>query len=232
MNIKTDNSSYNILSKLIHWIMALLILGTIFLGVYMDIVPSGDYKYWLYAQHKSFGVLVIILVFIRILWNSLSNKVGSISTHKKWEKILSKITHISLYILMFALPLSGWAMSSFGGYPVKLFGLELPSLVSKNKEISEIFGEIHQALAQILIFIIGLHMLGAFKHHFIDKDETLKRMVSRSVGIIGGVIILLLAIIAYIPAIYYISEDIIEDIIDIDDDDYEKEEHDYDDHDH
>ncbi len=174
----TENNSYNLLSRILHWVMALLIFAAIFLGFYMEDL-EGTEKYKAYDLHKSLGVLVLGLVFVRILWNALSGKPKELSSYKKWEKILSRITHIFMYFAMIAVPLSGWAMSSSGGYAVKFFGVELPALMEKNKEIHEIFEELHEFLAIALLFVIGLHILGALKHHFIDKDDTLKRMTHK-----------------------------------------------------
>ncbi len=227
-----ENKSYNILSKLIHWVMALLILGLLFLGFYMDSVETSDYKYWLYAQHKSLGVLVVALVILRIIWHIIKRKPKHLGSHKKWEKIISGSTHILLYIAMFAVPLSGWAMSSSGGYAVNLFGLELPAIVQKDKAMFELFGEAHEISAFALFFLIGLHMLGAFKHHFIDKDDTLKRMTAKSLGLVGGIIVLLLAVAAYVPAGFYVAEEVIEEIAEDDDDDENEKDHDDDDHGH
>ncbi len=217
-----ENNSYNLISKIIHWVSALLILGLIFIGFYMDDL-EGAQKYKMYDIHKSFGVLLLGLVCVRILWNAIKGKPKTLISYKKWEKILSHISHMFMYLAMIALPLSGWAISSTGGHAVKFFGIKLPALLEKNKELHEIFEELHEFLAIALLFVVGLHILGAFKHHFIDKDITLKRMTAKSLGLVGGIIVLLLAIVAYVPAGGYVAKEVVFD--DLYDDDDHKDEH-------
>ncbi len=205
------SDNYNILSKLIHWVTALLILGLLAVGFYMTELDKSTYKYELYDLHKALGAVVIALTILRIFWHVVKRKPKSIASHKSWEKAISHLTHALLYLGILAVPLSGWAMSSSGGYAVSFFGLfDLPALVPKDKEMFELFGEIHEISALALLFLIGLHMLGAFKHHFVDKDATLQRMTAKSLGLIGGIIVLLLAIAAYIPAGYYMAQEMLD----------------------
>ncbi len=209
MSLELENNEYNPLSKILHWVTALLIFGLLFLGFYMEGLAPSDYKYEMYDLHKSFGVIVIALAFLRILWHIIKRKPKHINYHKPWERFLSSSIHLLIYVALFAVPLSGWAMSSTGGYAVNFFGLgDLPALLPKDKQMFELFGEIHEISAYALLFIVGLHMLGAFKHHFIDRDETLKRMTNKSLGLIGGIVVLLLAIAAYAPAGFYVAQKI------------------------
>ncbi len=222
---ETNNNSYNLLSKLIHWITALLILGLLAVGFYMTELDKSTFKYELYDLHKALGAVVIALTFLRILWHVMKRKPKSLHSHKAWEKAISHLTHALLYLAILVVPLSGWAMSSSGGYAVSFFGLfDLPALVQKDKDMSELFGEIHEISSIALLLLIGVHMLGAFKHHFVDKDETLQRMTAKSLGLIGGIIVLLLAVAAYTPAGFYMAQEML---------DIEAEEpHDDDDHEH
>lgn len=164
------------ISKLIHWGMALIFLALILMGFYFDKLSYSSLQFTLLSYHKSFGLLILWLVGLRILWRSFNQKPQAITTHKTWEKRLSKAVHILLYIGLIGMPLSGWIMSMSGGYPVGFFGLNVPSFLDKNEELNKLSYLIHRYLAFTMVFAFFLHSIGAFKHHFIDKDETLTRM--------------------------------------------------------
>ncbi len=172
--------SYSKIAKLLHWSVAILIIGLIAVGLYMEGLdydgPTGT-KMQLYGTHKALGVVVLGIMFVRIAWRIASKYPKSLGTHQAWEKILSKIVHGVLYLMAFSMPLSGWAMSSSHGYPVSMFGLfDMPALVEKNEIRGELFAEIHEIGGYALIAVIVLHVVGALKHHIIDKDDTIKRM--------------------------------------------------------
>jgi len=169
---------YNCVAKLLHWSIGLLIIGLLAVGLYMEGLDYSEGKMKLYGLHKALGVIVIALMLLRVFWRIASHYPKSLSTHKIWEKILSKIVHGALYVMAFSMPLSGWAMSSSYGYPVSMFGLfELPMLVEKNEVRGEWFAQIHALGGWAMIGVIVLHVAGAIKHVVIDKDDTLKRML-------------------------------------------------------
>ncbi len=169
---------YNKTGKLLHWSIGLTIIGLLALGLFMEQMDYSDQKMQLYRIHKSFGIIVLTLMGVRVLWRIVSTSPASLKTHKIWEKVLSKIVHIILYVMAFSMPLSGWAMSSSYGYPVSVFGLiKLPALLPKNEVRGEILADLHELGGYALIALIVLHVAGALKHHFIDKDTTLKRML-------------------------------------------------------
>lgn len=181
--------SYHFLSKLTHWSSALIILGLLLLGIYMTSLDFSDFKLQLYMLHKSFGLLVLGLLFVRILSFLFFKRPKAIEAHKPWERFLSRAVHIFLYGGLLLMPISGWVMSSAGDYTVQFFGLHMPDVVTKNEFLFENSKEAHEILAYILIVIIGVHVAGALKHHFIDRDETLKRMTSKAFGFKGGVVL-------------------------------------------
>ena len=189
--VTNSSEYYGLVSKLVHWITALLILGLLSVGFIMAQMDFSESKLQLYMLHKSFGLLVLALAFVRVFWKLFNSKVKSLDTHAGWEKALSKITHVFLYFLLFALPLSGWVMSSAGEFPVSFFGLDVPALMGKDEGVFDASREAHEIMAFVLIGLVGLHMAGAFKHHFIDRDATLQRMSVKSLGLGGGVLVLL-----------------------------------------
>ncbi len=175
--LNNTRDAYGFVSKFFHWSMALIILGLLLLGYYLDELSYSANQFTFLKLHKSFGLLILWLVALRIIWHRLSKKPKSLPNHAKWERILSKITHVFLYAALIGMPLSGWIMSMSGGYPVAFFGIEIPSYIDKNATINKVSWAIHENLALAMIIGVFLHGCGAIKHHFLDKDSTLKRML-------------------------------------------------------
>lgn len=191
MNLKNTKETYGIISKFFHWSTALIIFALIVVGLYMVSLPYSPDKLEIYALHKSFGLLVLWLVGLRIIWKFLTVSPQPHPKHAFWEKFLAKIAHIFLYIAMIGMPLSGWLMSSAGEYPVPFFGIQMPDLVEKNTDLAKLMNQIHAVLAYLLIAAIGLHALGALKHHFIDQDSTLTRMMAKPMAKIGPYVLII-----------------------------------------
>lgn len=189
--------SYHVFSKVIHWVTALLILGLLFIGFYMSSLAFSEDKLSLYGWHKSFGLLVLMLAGVRVVWHVVKRKPAPLRTHKKWEHMIARLAHIFLYLALFIMPLSGWVMSSAGDFTVKFFGLDVPDLTQKNEALFQNSRQIHEILAYTLLLIVGLHMVGALKHHFIDRDRTLRRMTVPDLGFVGGAILSILMIFLY-----------------------------------
>ncbi|MBP7721097.1 MAG: cytochrome b/b6 domain-containing protein [Alphaproteobacteria bacterium] len=194
MQFKNTRNNFGLIAKGFHWILAILILWLLSVGFAMVGIPPGPDKFWVYALHKSFGILILVLMIGRVLWRQISPRPGPLPTHKTWEDTLAKIVHFALYACIFLMPLSGWIMSSAGGFPAEFFGLfSLPAIVPKNEAIFEFTRNVHGFVAWTILALLVLHFAGAFKHHFIDKDETLQRMTSRKVGLYWGVLFVLVA---------------------------------------
>ena len=195
MPLKNNNKSYGAIAKSFHWIMALIILGLILVGLYMTELAYSPFKLEVYALHKSFGLLVLWMAGLRILWRLYSKPPQANIPHQKWENFLSKLTHIFLYIAMFGMPLSGWVMSSAGEYPVPFFGISMPDIVPKNMTLASIAHDVHEVLGFVLMAAIGLHVAGAMKHHFIDKDMTLTNMMPSIFTKFGQAVLIIILII-------------------------------------
>lgn len=176
MELKNSNTRFGLISILLHWVMGLLIIALLCIGFYMTSMPDVAQQYDLYGWHKAFGILVLILAIIRVAWHICSERPALLIP--AYERILARTTHGLLYTLMIIMPLSGWFMSSAAGKPPSFFGLfTLPALVEKNKALSKLFSSVHEWVAYCLIALIILHILGALKHHFIDKNDILKRII-------------------------------------------------------
>ncbi len=164
---------YHISSRILHWVMALLILVALALGIYMTdfIAESATNKYTIYDLHKSIGVMILILIFVRVINRFVHPAPELPEGIAKIERIASHFTHIALYILMILVPISGYLMSNSYGFAVHLFYLSLPNLIAPNPELGRFFAEAHEILAFTLIAAITLHFIGALKHRFFDKPE-------------------------------------------------------------
>lgn len=162
----------------LHWLMALVIIGLFALGVYMHELPLSPEKLKLYSWHKWAGVCVFILVAARLAWR-LSHRPPPLPDHMpRLEQIVAHAGHHVLYLLMFAIPLSGWLMSSAKGFQTVLFGvLPLPDFLDKNKALGDLLQTVHWGLNMVLALTVLGHAAAALKHHFISKDDVLTRML-------------------------------------------------------
>jgi len=169
---------YGLISITLHWLVALAVIGLFALGLWM--VELGYYDPW-YRRgpdlHKSIGILLFSVMIIRLFWR-ISNK-RPLSLGKPLERRLSGIVHALLYLILFLLMFSGYMISTADGRAIDVFDLfSAPALFSGYENQEDIAGLVHQILAYSLIALVVLHALAALKHHFIDRDRTLKRMLN------------------------------------------------------
>ena len=190
---------YTKTAKILHWLIAIAIFGMFALGWYMSELPKegpkqmaydlfdwGIYTWNLSEEvsprtfyfnlHKSIGITILALILVRIFWRFTHKAPAMLASYKAWETKLASGVHRLLYVLMVALPLSGLMMAVASKYGVKWFGLEFISGLD-NTQLREAFKEVHEIVGVVILFIIIVHILGALKHKFIDKDGTLDRML-------------------------------------------------------
>lgn len=169
---------YTSLAKWLHWIMAVTIIALFALGLYMSDLPISPEKFKLFAWHKWAGVCIFILAVVRILWR-LTHTPPTLPEHMHpLEKIAAHMGHYVLYLLMLLIPLSGWLMSSAKGFQTVLFGmLPIPDLLEKNAVLGNQLQQVHFSLNLFLAIVVLGHLAAALKHHFIDKDNVLTRML-------------------------------------------------------
>ncbi len=170
---------YGAVAQGFHWIVALCVIGLLAIGLYMtSLEPTTPSVFKLYALHKSVGIVVLTLAVLRLIWKLTNPHPQALPTHAAWEKFLARLTHIFLYFAIIGMPLSGWIMSSAKNFPVSVFNMfTLPNLVGPSEEIARAAAQFHGVTAWALIAAITLHFAGALKHHVIDKDGTLRRMI-------------------------------------------------------
>lgn len=177
MRLFNTETRYGLVSIILHWLIAIIIIALIALGLYMVDLPISLQKLILYGWHKEFGILVLLLACARMMWRVAN--ITPLLNLPLWEEIAARAVHWAFYVFMFAMPITGWIISSAAGLPVSFFGLfVLPDLVGPNNDVMKLFQEIHEWLGYALIATIVLHVCAALKHHFINKDDILRRILS------------------------------------------------------
>ena len=172
---------YALTSRILHWVMAILIIFLLGLGIFMSdfLSEESPNRMEVYNLHKSLGVLVLILLFLRVINRLLTHTPPLPFAISALEKKLAKFGHLALYFLMFTTPFSGYLMSSFAGYPVKFFSFELPNFFQANFQFAGFFAEAHEVSAYSLLTVIIIHILAVIRHRFFDKlgNDVLNRMI-------------------------------------------------------
>jgi cytochrome b561/polyisoprenoid-binding protein YceI len=183
MLFKNTETQFGAVTKTLHWTIALLIIFMLGLGLWMSDLPMGGQKLSAVLLHKSIGITVLVLMLCRVLWHFYSHRPREVDTLKPIDKAAASAMHYMLYVLALAIPLAGWAMSSAMGRSVSFFGLfTLPDIVAKDEAMGKLYESCHNTMAYILIALVSLHVLAALKHHFVEKDIVLKRMLPAFIG--------------------------------------------------
>lgn len=199
--MNTAATRYTKTAIVLHWLIAIVIIGMFALGWFMSELPKdapkeaaydlfnlGVYTWQLpepasprtfyFNLHKSIGVTLLALIAIRVYWRVTHRPPALLSSLKAWERKLATAGHHLLYVLMVAMPVTGLLQAVYSKYGVKWFGLDfIPGL--DDKDARAIFHEAHEIIGMLLALLILVHILGALKHKFLDKDETLSRMSLR-----------------------------------------------------
>jgi cytochrome b561 len=181
MVMRNTPHRWGAIAQFLHWLIVVLLIVQFTLALLAGDLPAGMKKLTLLARHKSFGITILGLAIIRLSWRSLNPTPPLPPTLKPYERALARTTHGLLYLLLFAMPLTGWMMSSARGFPVSWFGFwQLPDLVPKNRSLYEALVTTHGTLAVVLAGVVVLHAAAALKHHFMLKDNVLRRMLPLS----------------------------------------------------
>lgn len=173
------NTSYTKTAMLLHWLIALLIVGSFALGVTMTDIPGiTPTKLKYFSWHKWLGVTILGLVCLRLLWRLTHTAPPYPASMAVWQQKGASGLHGLLYLLMFANPISGYLYSLAAGVPVVYLGLiPLPVLIAPDQELKELLKTVHYALNMTLLAAVSLHVLATLKHHFIDRDGIFKRIL-------------------------------------------------------
>jgi len=172
---------YHPVSVLLHWVLGLALIGLFAVGLYMTDLPFSPQRLKLYNWHKWAGVTLLALSVFRLVWR-LTHRPPPLpraieTAMPRWQRLAHHATHHGLYLLFFAVPLLGWAYSSAAGFPVVLFGvLPLPDFVPVSEELAGLIKPLHKLSAFTMMALVLLHVAGALKHQFVDRDGLLSRM--------------------------------------------------------
>ncbi len=178
MALQNTSEHWGALSKGMHWLVVLLVLAQFALARIAGNLPLGMEKLATLTRHKSIGITILGLAVLRLLWRTLSAGPALPSALPTLQRRLAAATHVALYAVLFAIPLSGWLMSSAKNYPVSWFGLlQLPDLVAPDEAAFRFWQQSHEWLTSALLALAALHVLAALKHHFVDRDDVLRRML-------------------------------------------------------
>lgn len=181
------NARYTSIAIILHWLIAVAILINVALAWSADYLPDGDVRFVI-DTHKSIGITVLGLAMLRLLWRFSHPQPPFDPLHARWERRLAHVVHGLLYVLLFALPLSGWlhdsAWKDAATHPMSLFGLipwpRIHAIVTieptRKEALHTLFGNLHTWCGYILYGLVALHVGGALKHQFWDRRPALRRM--------------------------------------------------------
>ncbi|WP_421570978.1 cytochrome b [Stenotrophomonas sp. PD6] len=179
MTTRNTRDRWGTVSQSLHWLIAVLILVLGIVGLTMGELPRTPKYFWVYTAHKSLGITVLALVALRLGWRLYAGAPEPVPGTPTWQERIASATHWLLYVLMFALPLSGWIYDSASGLrPFRWFGLvDVPKLVAPDPAARDISHAIHEWGFWLLIAVVVAHAGAALYHHFFQRDATLARML-------------------------------------------------------
>ena len=178
---------FSALTVALHWAIGVSIIGLIAVGIYMVDLPRGAFKAWLYGWHKVIGTTVLMVAAVRIVWRWRNGLPEPASDYPEWQHRLANVTHVVLLIATIVLPVSGALFSYGAGHPVPILGLfDIGPPAEKIPWLGDTAQFVHGWAGWILGGIIALHAVGALKHHFLDHDGTLKRMLGARISAARG----------------------------------------------
>jgi cytochrome b561 len=175
--LMNTRDQYGWVARLLHWLVFGLVMGMLMGGALLSFLPAGGLKAIVTGAHKSVGVVILLLMIGRLFWRRFNPQPVDLGGTQVLN-YLAHVLHVCLYTLLFLQPLSGILMSQAHGYPVAFFGLfTLPPFVWTSPALGSFFRDVHGVTAGVLTVGIAIHAAAALKHHFIDRDRTLMRMV-------------------------------------------------------
>ena len=162
----------------LHWLVFALIACGFMLALYMTGLPLSPAKLKYYSWHKGIGVTVFMLAVARLLWRLAYGAPPPPASMPAWQRRAATASHALLYVLILVIPVSGWLYSSASGVPTVYLGLlQLPDLLARDKTLAEALNNVHIALNYTMLALVVIHAGAALKHHFIDGDDVLARML-------------------------------------------------------
>jgi cytochrome b561 len=181
MTLRNSNERWGPVSQALHWLIVILILVMAYLGLTMVDLPTTPHKIFVYMLHKSVGITILVLVALRLAWRLYAGTPGTLPGFPTWQSRIASLMHAALYVLLFALPISGWIVNSSTGFPLRWFNLlNLPAIAAKSESLHAIATTVHETLFWTLAVLALGHAAAAIYHHLFQRDETLARMLPRN----------------------------------------------------
>ncbi|RDC60389.1 Cytochrome b561 like protein [Alteripontixanthobacter maritimus] len=183
---ETAKHRYSLAAMLFHWVIAVAVIWNWRLAENAEHAATRSEAIAIFADHKALGITILVLTLGRIAWR-LTHKIPPLpANYKTWERVLARTTHLVFYILLIGLPIGGWLANSLAGRSIDMFGLfTMPPLpVGENSALAETIFGIHGTGGEIMVYLVALHILGALKHTFFDRDGGIFRMLP--FGKVGG----------------------------------------------
>jgi cytochrome b561 len=179
VGLRNTARGYGLVAIVLHWLVALTVIGLFALGFWMTGLSYYDDWYRRGPDlHKSIGIVLFMVMLVRVVWRSINIKPEDEPGISAFERHLARRVHLLFYVLLFALMISGYLISTADGRPIQVFDLfAVPATLSDLPQQEDIAGAVHWYLALLVISLASLHALAALKHHFIDRDRTLKKML-------------------------------------------------------
>ncbi len=178
MPLRNDLRRWGSVSIALHWLTFVLVLGMAAVGLLMTDMASSPFKVQVYSWHKSFGLTVLALTALRLAWRLTDRSPEPMPGTPGWQHSIARATHGGLYLLLLAVPLSGWWFNSAAGFPLRWFGLvALPKLATYDRHTKHLARDAHELLFYALAGLILVHAIAALWHHYFIKDRTLTRML-------------------------------------------------------
>lgn len=176
-SVSESPGRYSHVAISLHWLMAIAIVGLIGVGLWMTDLKASPQKIQIYGWHKWVGLTVLALALLRVMWRVHRPAPPATVVMVRWQALAAGATHGLLYLLMFAMPLSGWLLNSATGFPLTWFGwFKVPALIARDREAAVLWQQVHEYLAWALIALIALHLAAALKHQWLDRDGLMRRM--------------------------------------------------------
>lgn len=163
--------------KLVHWLVVLLIVALFGLAWSIDSFDPGPFKTGLIDLHRSLGLAVFILALLRPLLRLALGGGGVGAGERGWQALAAKAVHLALYAALIVMPLAGWLFTNANGGPALLFGIPVPDLVAKDDDLADLAYGVHEVMGNLILIAVGLHVAAALWHHFVVRDDVLRRML-------------------------------------------------------
>jgi cytochrome b561 len=176
MRLRNSTERYGAVAQLLHWLVVLGFAAQFALAYYMENLPNSPFKIEMYNLHKSIGLTILVIAVARLGWRWLNPVPALPAGRPRWEHLASRASHIGLYALLFAQPITGLIQVLYSRFPSMIWGWKLPRITVDNA-VSDAFGAAHASLQWAIVALVAIHAGAALRHHIVLRDDVLRRML-------------------------------------------------------